>query len=470
MDNEAPQQNNPQPPDNQQPAGQTSGQSGFGSKMRVIQPLDPSIKADSIPTQPTQQPATATPTNPAQDQATNNVTPTDGVTTEQQQPTRPDTNSIYPEATKGVSANSHSIPSPDYNKKDTVNSYNFSNGYSIGGSIFWLQLIAGIVLGLILFGIDASVLKTATISVIAIVSLLYYLVEFFVVAYIPYNTLKSNNIEEPIWLTVFGVATQAVIIGVLFELVDILIIHAITSHAAASAAVHIGGTGLVGGAIVVYIVFLIACYFLTKLSWGIAFSVFGKITNKAVIKAVGLCIIAVIVGGIAYHYLTLHRSNSIGSSQPKVNITKQELGSTVYTDPKTGYQITPPAGWTVDHPPGGLTWWHYQNDTIDELRVTTTSPSSGSLQSDVQNWQSTQQTNNSNYKLISSTATTVNGIPAYYITDSWTTKTLKPENITDQVLIEDYNGTEYTVDGNSYTQYASSFSSVLKQSLQSFKP
>ena len=463
------QNKNPEPVQPQNPTPQTTpppSQSGtsFGSSMNIIQPLSNDLTTEDatpkVPAQPTQVMQT-TPLRPT------DTTPIPAVP----QTTRPDTSSIYPDATKGIGTNNYSTPSPDdNNKKDNSESNIFSAGYSIGGSIFWQQLIAGIVLGLILFGIDASVLKSANISVIATVSLLYYLVEFFVVAYIPYNTLKSNNVDEPVWLTVFGVATQAVIIGVLFELVDILIIHAITSHAASSAAIHIGGSGLVGGAIIVYIVFLIACYFLTKLSWGLAFSLFGKITNKTIVKTIGVCIIAVIVGGIAYHYLTLHRNSGVGSTQPKVNIPQQELGSTVYNGPTTGYQITTPAGWTVANPPGGFTWWYYQNDIIDELSVTLTPSSSGSLQSDAQNWSTTKQSSDSNYKLISSSTTTINGVPVYYIMDSWTTKTLKPQSITDQVIIEDYNSTEYIVDGNSYTQYASSFSSVLKQSLLSFKP
>ncbi|HEY1645974.1 MAG TPA: hypothetical protein VGF75_06460 [Candidatus Saccharimonadales bacterium] len=446
------------------------------SGMKVIQPISSDLTAASV-AQPQSQPTTSpTPSQEPTQPPTGNADPSPNPPFNTPPP-RPAPSSVYPEATQGMSASSYQTPSPADNKKDTNETYNFSNGYSIGGSIFWFQLLAGIVLGLILFGIDSSVLKTASIAVIGIVSLLYYLVEFFVVAYIPYNTLKSNNVDEPFWLTTFGVAVQAIIIATLFELVISLIIRSVINHGVSSSLAHIGGAGLGGIAIVVYIGFFIASYFLTKLSWGIAFSLFGKIKNKTIVKAIGIGVIAIIVGGIAYHYLTLH-SSTLGSSQTKVKIAQQEPGSTVYTDPTTGFEITPPANWTagaggsstVDGQKSIFASWYYQNNIIDDLTVNTTSPSSGSLQSDVQDWQSSKSSSDSDYKLISSTATTVNGVPAYLITDSWTTKTLKPQKVTDQAVIEDYNGTEYTVDGNSYTQYASSFSSVLKSALLSFKP
>lgn len=186
MDNETPQQNDQSP----SPAPDSSG---FGNGMRVIQPTDPNLKVDTTPTQQPNQPA---PANPQQGKTSDTGIKLSDATIQPPQP-KANPSSVYPEATKGVGATNYQPPSPANNKKDTNRSYNFSNGYSIGGSIFWFQFMAAIVLGLILFGIDASVLKTTSVTVIAIVSLLYYLVEFFVIAYIPYNTLKSNNIEEP---------------------------------------------------------------------------------------------------------------------------------------------------------------------------------------------------------------------------------------------------------------------------------
>lgn len=466
---EFPQPQNPAPPVTT-PASATPPSQG---SQKVIQPSEEMIKeAASNPTSyysksptpnmaATQNPQAPAPApNPDQPQTT--IKP-------------PNPSSIYPEANDNPQQLS-STPTDD--KTDKPAPPKFGDGYSTGGSIFLFQLLAGIVLGLVLLVIDYSVLRTANISVIAVVSLLYFLAEFIVVAYIPYSTLKSDNVEEPFWLTLFGVAIQSVIGVILIEAVYI-VIRSVVNHGVSSSLTHtltdIGGSGLKVIGIVVYIGLLVAGYFLTKLSWGIAFALFGKISNKLIVKAIGIGVIAIIVGGITYHFLTLHSSNS---SQPKIKISHQKLSSTVYTDYNSGYQITPPDGWTLANPPantaGGqtssLTWWYYQNDMIDNLLVSTTSPSSGSLQSNVQNWSSTKQNSNLDYKLISSTPMTVNGVPAYYIVDSWNTNTIKPQATTDQVLIEVYNGTEYTVDGSSYAQYSSSFSNVLKQSLLSFKP
>jgi len=305
MNNETPQPNNVPPANSQEPVNQTPTPAvGFGGGMKVIQPLDPNLKVDTTPTQPPTLPAPATPANPPQAQTINTgIQPIDATTQPTQQRVNP--SSIYPEATQGMTATRYQTSSPTDNKKETNESYSFSNGYSIGGSIFWLQLLAVIVLGLILFGIDYFVLKAATVTVIAIVSLLYYLVEFFVVAYIPYNTLKSNNIEEPFWLTTFGVATQSIVVATLFELVISLLIRSVINHGVSSSLAHIGGAGLGAIAIIVYIGFFIASYFLTKLSWGVAFNIFAKITNKVAVKAIGIGVIAIIVGGIGYHYLTL---------------------------------------------------------------------------------------------------------------------------------------------------------------------
>ena len=342
MDNETPQPNNVPPANSQEPVNQTpTPAAGFGKGMRIIQPLDPNLKVDNTPSQPPAQPATVPPANTPQSQTTNtDIQPADA-TTQPPQP-RANPNSIYPEATQGMSATSYQTPSPADNKKDTNESYNFNNGYSIGGSIFWSQLIAGIVLGLILFGIDSSVLKTATLSVIGIVSLLYYLVEFFVVAYIPYNTLKSSNIEEPLWLTTFGVAVQSIIIATLFELVISLIIRSVINHGVPSSLAHIGGAGLGGIAIVVYIGFFIASYFLTKLSWGIAFSLFGKIKNKTIVKAIGIGVIAIIVGGIAYHYLTLH------SSVSKNGISVSTASTACQSNGLCNYKVSGTPSYSVD--------------------------------------------------------------------------------------------------------------------------
>lgn len=105
----------------------------------------------------------------------------------------------------------------------------------------------------------------------------------------------------------------------------LLIIRSVINHGVPSSLSHIGGAGLGGIAIVVYIGFFVASYFLTKLSWGIAFSLFGKIKNKTVIKAIGIVAIAIIVGGLAYHYLTLKSTEHTAQATAKA-----EFGQITY--------------------------------------------------------------------------------------------------------------------------------------------
>lgn len=225
--------------------------------------------------------------------------------------------SVYPDAN-----DTHLTPGGAADdKKDTSESLNFNNGYSIGGTIFWLQLLLGIVLGLLFWGITSSLLTTVSFSRLAEISLVYYLFEFILVMYVPYSTLKSSNIEEPIWITLLGIATQSVIVLSLLEIIDIVIIHIILNRSASTTLFNIlhsiGGTGVVTVLIATYVGFFIAAYFITKLSWGIAFSLFGKSSSKAVIKAAGVSVVAIIVAVLVSHYLTLHRQ-TIGPSQSKI--------------------------------------------------------------------------------------------------------------------------------------------------------
>lgn len=70
---------------------------------------------------------------------------------------------------------------------------------------------------------------------------------------------------------------------------------------------------------------LVASYFLTKLSWGVAFSLIGKIKNKVIVKAIGIGLIALFVGSIAYHFglQSNHRvSNAAASVQHSTGLTR----------------------------------------------------------------------------------------------------------------------------------------------------
>ncbi len=328
MDNETPQPSNVPPANNQEPVSQPAEQpsSGFGGGMKVIQPLSTSPQPESTAPPVPDQPALATPQEPTQTTVPTPPKPT--VTSANPQPAQPNPSAIYPDVTRGVGANTYPTPTSADNTKDIPVTASFSEGYSLGGTIFWYQLVAVIVFGLIFYGLTASVLKTTSISLAAIVGLLHYVIEYLVLIYVSYSVLMSNAVEEPFWLTLFGAASQSVIVAAAFELVDLLIVRTVINHGVLSSLTHISGSSLAAKGIIVYIGFLIASYFLTKLSWGVAFNVFGRITNKVVVKAIGIGVIAVIVGGIGYHYLTLPRKNS--PTQSSTINTSRPSGLTNY--------------------------------------------------------------------------------------------------------------------------------------------
>jgi hypothetical protein len=373
-----------------------------------------------------------------------------------------DTSSIYPAGDYSHQpSNSGSIG----NNKDKAESFTFSNGYAIGGSIFWTQLVAGLVFGLILWGINASVLKTADISVIAIVSMLYYLVEFFVVAYIPYDTLKSNNIEEPFWLTVFGIATQSIIIASVFEIIRVVIINMILNQGGAASLLNlgrsVGGAGIGATIIVVYIGFFIVSYFLTKLSWGITFLLFGKIKSKLIVKAIGLGIIAFIVGGIAYHYVALYRDRN--HIQSAISIVSNSSTNT-YTNASAGYSLTPPSGWIAGGVAKNAFW--ISPDGKATFVVDAGSVGSGTtLQLAFKLWTASQT--QTNYRQISAVPTNVNGSSGYVINDSWTTSS---GQIRDLVLLDLYNSTLYVVGGKTLTADWLTYGTNISNAVNTFRP
>ena len=238
---------------------------------------------------------------------------------------RPDVSSIYPEATVGIGATNFTNHSLPVDKQDTSKVMDFNNGYSVGGTIFWFQLLVGIVLGLIFIGINSSLLKHTTATTVGTVSLFYYVFELATITYIPYHTLKSNDVENPFWLTLFGIATQSVILVIAFEVVDIILIRSIINHGLTSSISHIGGTGLGVAAILIYLGFLVLTYFLIKLSWAVAFSLFSKIKNKTIVKAIGIIIIALVIIGIGH--AKLHSS----AGSPVVNAINVSVSGTNYT-------------------------------------------------------------------------------------------------------------------------------------------
>lgn len=218
--------------------------------------------------------------------------------------------SIYPEATRGINSNGagYPPPAPVNEEKVTPETYTFNEGYEIGKTVFIYQLVAGLVIGLL----PTYLLRTfhQTPIILAIVYVAEYLMTLL---YLPYYVLRSEKVKEPLWITLIGTAVQTIIIAMGYVLMT-MILKAVGSLGIFEIFVGIGS--------------LVASYFLTKLSWGIAFSLVGKIKNKVIVKAIGIGLLALFVGSIAFHFVmqTSNRvSNTTTSMQQSSGLTRYHV-------------------------------------------------------------------------------------------------------------------------------------------------
>ena len=235
------------------------------------------------------------------------------------------TNNIYP------SVGASHQPPVDMADNNKTKLLSFSDGYSVGGTIFWYQLIATIVFGIIMYGITTSVLKTRSYSLSILVGLIAYTIQYLILIYIPFSVVRSEAVEEPIWLSLFGVAAQSVIIAATFALVDILVVRTIINHGSSYAFPHIGSSGVAAIGVFVWIGLLIASYFLTRLAWGTAYALYSKL-SKVVVKTIGIIVIAIFIGGIVRHYLAAYNShknlvqtNTVSATQP-TSLSRYKIG------------------------------------------------------------------------------------------------------------------------------------------------
>jgi len=302
MENEKPQQSDKTNNNQVEPVNKTSAAPSLGISggMKVIQPLDRNLKVEPMPIKPT--PST---TSSIDETNTKAEQPTDSNLHSEKVPLNP--SSIYPDATEGITAASYQIPVPGEDKIEKIENYTFQRGSKIGVSIFWTQLIVGFVLGIILLIINLVVLNTKNTSLIAIVLLVYFLLSFFIVAYIPYYTLKNNYIEDTFWLTIFGIAIQLFIVTIFYFVLVEVLIRLVINHSASSSVAHVGSAGVGAFAIIIYILSFVLDYFLIKTTWGLAFLFFGKINNKIIIKAIGIAIIALFISSISYHFISVKK-------------------------------------------------------------------------------------------------------------------------------------------------------------------
>ena len=243
------------------------------------------------------------------------------------QPVQPEANASRPDPTAiPLEMQGHHPPgsSTDLPVDDPTQSLNFKSGYSMGSAIFWFQLLAGIVLNVIFSGINSSMLRGASPSLAALVGFLYHILELAVLFYIPYSVLKAGFVKDPFWLSLFGGGIEILIISGFLALLDLFIVYVVISHGASFSLTHIGGSGQKAIGIVVYIVLLLAVYFLIKLSYGLAFFIASKPGTRVLIRVAGIVVIAMTLGGVIYRYYEVHRALSSIATQSSLTVAPQK--------------------------------------------------------------------------------------------------------------------------------------------------
>ncbi len=215
--------------------------------------------------------------------------------------------SIYPDApTEHNNKATDTIAEP-FMDRESPSAITFANGFDIGATIFWFQVIAGILLYLATLALTFFLLDhTHSLVIDRIASLIVFATGLLVAIYIPYSVIKSNNIVKPIWLTAFGVPLGAILDLILFFVFETLFYHLLLERVS-FVSLHPSVTSAVIG-----IALLVASYYVMKLTYGITFRVYQRINNADKFRVISIAMIAIIiVGGIVSHFFNIFGLGSL---------------------------------------------------------------------------------------------------------------------------------------------------------------
>jgi len=212
----------------------------------------------------------------------------------------------------------------------------YDNGFIVGGTIFWQQLIVGIfvgAIGAVVFKLHTSQLVYAGLSVAGLLAALY----------VSYRVLKSEHIKDPIWMSFIGFALQIIIsyfvLGIAAKIVIPILAHV-----------------FVYGVILVYIAYFVASYYIAKYTWAISFSTFGKMKNRMVVQVLGVALMALILGlPVTLFVIRATHKSASAAVLPDAPAAKITIGLQTYTvqgDPNWKadfYRGAKPAGVGTGH-------------------------------------------------------------------------------------------------------------------------
>lgn len=333
MENEN-QKKSPSPPVN--PQSDTPNVSD--NKMKIVQPSqdfvdevknDPSITKAKEHTAPINQ----TPIKPP------------NTITEPPEPLSPIKNgynpaSIYPTAVNENELVNRKIDDENKEKEelDESTALVFKNGWRIGSSIFWIELIVGIIAALIFWAINYALIYSKNLTVIFIFSWLELGTFFYLGIRIPYKQLSIRNIKWPLWITLLALSLQAIFYVLYNIFIGYLIIEIIERGYITSSIKILDDlsnifkhkTYVILICIAAVIIFLAIAYLLTKLFYGLAFYISGKINNKRGIQALALGLFLIIIlGSIGSKYYGRHKLEQVENSINNTSSSTSQLGTSV---------------------------------------------------------------------------------------------------------------------------------------------
>ena len=236
---------------------------------------------------------------------------------------------IYPQARDPRQSPESAPGAKPADNKEEPSEFNFQNGYTIGTSMFWLQLATLMVAGLAFKLVSWLVLHaTANLLLIAMAWAVYFSVVIAVAAYVvPYRRLY-NDMGQPLWLTLLGVPIELLFVGFgigLLEAAAAAVLAAgIRGGSPLSLAAHISTSGLGAITLIAVIIFFVLAFFFIKLAWGVAFVLYRKITNKLIVKIIGIGFIVCALGGTAYGTFMMQRGYRNSASPSPEYPTQQQ--------------------------------------------------------------------------------------------------------------------------------------------------
>lgn len=248
-----------------------------------------------------------------------------------QKPAGLDPNSIYPDASNDY--HTQLDDKIDANLKASTGVLNFANGFEVGGSVFWYELLVGIVFYLI-NELVFYLFKTR-ITVLLAVDAVVYILAGIVTIYVAKSVLDTRDYKPSLWLAILGDIVNGFLVAILFIVVEILLLEMIFKTSIIFM-LRLGGAGQLIVGILITIGMFILGYFITKLAYGLVFMLAGIVNNQTIVKIIGITALSLAVALTAFvdihTYVTLHNLQNKVNYYSTASTLKSDASPSTYTN------------------------------------------------------------------------------------------------------------------------------------------